>query len=906
MNADSRVKFLAGDIAFESNEAASDRQIYFPLCGTDSQSLKSAITPYLSGDIKIDKHHYLTKPTSREDLRFPVRNFFLCFDTQHIFSLAEPAEGIESKIECGALWHQVTRVDPHHGVQVEVLNFIPVSGETVELMRVRVKNIGTKELRFTPTAVLPIFGRALANKHDHEHVTALLNRIQQLPEGVLVSPTMFFNEEGHKPTQAAFFVYGVDQAGSFPMGSFPTVESFCGAAGSWVRPEAIYKVQKPARLADDQLCGKEAVGALAFAPASLLAGQVREYFLIFGVAKDLVESRKFFGQFDSTIKFTEALTANQDYWKTKAQSVQFESANASQDGWMHWVTLQPIFRRIFGCSFLPDHDYGKGGKGWRDLWQDQLSLILIEPQQVRENLLNNFGGIRIDGTNATIIGSRPGEFIADRNAITRVWMDHGVWPFWTVLLYLQQTGDDDFLLEKTGYFRDPQQSRTFKKDDHWTAAYGSQLKDKKGKKYYGSILEHLLLQPLVQFFNVGEHNLIRLESADWNDGLDMGFARGESAGFTSFYGGNLIALADLLTAFGQRKKLKKIKIAKELLILLDTLGKKKCRYDRIKEKQDLLFKKYFAAVQPEVSGEVVDVAIRDVALDLRTKGEWILEHLRNQEWLKVVSGGEAFHWYNGYYDNRGARVEGKKNDRIWMTLTGQVFAIMSGVATQAQVPEIVRSVNQFLKDPRLGGIRLNSDFGKDHYLELGRAFGFAFGTKENGAFFSHMIVMYAYALYSRGFAREAYAVIQSIYRMAENFTRSRIYPGIPEYFDSLGQGMYHYLTGSASWLVLTQLTQSFGVRGREGDLLLAPQLVREQFDQQGKAAVHCTFAEQRIKVTYFNSKRKDFSEYSIRNVKINGQAVATKVISDRAVLLARSLIASQRQGFPVHILVELN
>jgi len=40
------------------------------------------------------------------------------------------------------------------------------------------------------------------------------------------------------------------------------------------------------------------------------------------------------------------------------------------------VAIQPTLRKIFGCSFLPDFDYGKGGRGWRDLWQDCLGLIL--------------------------------------------------------------------------------------------------------------------------------------------------------------------------------------------------------------------------------------------------------------------------------------------------------------------------------------------------------------------------------------------------------------------------------------------------------------------------------------------------------------------------------------------------
>lgn len=65
-----------------------------------------------------------------------------------------------------------------------------------------------------------------------------------------------------------------------------------------------------------------------------------------------------------------------------------------------------MLRRIYGCSFLPHHDYGKGGRGWRDLWQDCLALLIMEPEQVRKMLIDNFGGVRFDGTNATIIGSK--------------------------------------------------------------------------------------------------------------------------------------------------------------------------------------------------------------------------------------------------------------------------------------------------------------------------------------------------------------------------------------------------------------------------------------------------------------------------------------------------------------------
>ena len=85
---------------------------------------------------------------------------------------------------------------------------------------------------------------------------------------------------------------------------------------------------------------------------------------------------------------------------------------------------------------------------------------------------------------------------------------------------------------------------------------------------------------------------------------------------------------------------------------------------------------------------------------------------------------------------------------------------------------------------------------------MGRMFGFAYGSKENGAVFCHMAVMYAYALLIRGRRAEADRVIDCLIGQSMDFEKARIYPGIPEYFDINGRGMYPYLTGAASWLLL--------------------------------------------------------------------------------------------------------
>ena len=359
----------------------------------------------------------------------------------------------------------------------------------------------------------------------------------------------------------------------------------------------------------------------------------------------------------------------------------------------------------------------------------------------------------------------------------------------------------------------------------WQTEQGTQQKTTSGEVYRGTVLEHLLLQHLTPFFNVGEHNIIRLEGADWNDGLDMARTRGESVAFTALYASNFKQLSELVLAL-EKLGVTEVEIAAELLPLLDTL-REVIDYNSITAKHERL-NAYFESVRHTVSGDKVRVSLIDLANDLRRKAEWMTEHLRAQEW---ITNHDGLSWFNGYYDNDGQRVEGDHANGVRMTLTGQVFTLMGGIATDEQAREIVRAADRYLYEAQMGGYRLNTDFG-EVLLNLGRCFGFAFGHKENGAMFSHMAVMYANALYQRGFVAEGFKVLNELYQHCQNFEVSRLYPGLPEYISARGRGLYPYLTGSASWYLLTLITEVFGVKGTLGDLTLAPKLLAAQFDAQ--------------------------------------------------------------------------
>jgi cellobiose phosphorylase len=906
-------QFIDDKAAFSLPDPDRQSYLYFPL--VNEGGLVAVVTPTLHGDIKAGQNRFLTLPVSAEDLHISraARNFWANVTGYGAWSatgssarqiaqnfVAEDAEQVE--LRAGFLWHQVTRRNPALGLQAEITNFVPsgrgLPAETslVELMRVVLTNVGPEPLTLIPTAAIPIFGRSADRVRDHRHVTSLLHRIYTHPHGVLVRPTLVFDERGHRPNTMAYAVLGAEGNGTPPVAFFPTLETFAGPGGSLDWPQAVVEPELAGLVAGRRLAGNEAMGGLRFRRITLDPGQRWAYLLVLGILDEDTDPEAIMARYGDQARFEAWLTQTKNYWEQKLASLQVDLGETRLNGWLKWVALQPILRRICGNSFLPYHDYGRGGRGWRDLWQDQLALLLMEPGEVRDQLLSNFAGIRLDGSNATIIGDAPGEFRADRNNIPRVWMDHGAWPLLTTQLYVDRSGDLAFLLEEQVYFKDSWIHRAQAVDEAWDPEDGTKLRTSTGSVYRGSVLEHLLVQHLTAFFNVGEHNIIRLEGADWNDGLDMARLRGESAAFSAFYASNLRALSQVVLAL-DRLGLGEVLLFAELLLLLDRLTARDdshsgaaVDYDSVAAKRARLTE-YFAVTEHTILGDRVAVPLHDLSADLAAKADWLYAHLRRQEWLQQ---SEELGWFNGYYDEEGQRLEGEYSEGVRMTLTGQVFALMGGIATGEQARQIVRAADRHLYDPNVGGYRLNTDFGlatERLSMSLGRCFGFAFGHKENGAMFSHMAVMYANALYKRGLVREGFAVLDGIYRHCQDLSLSGIYPGIPEYVEPGGRGMYPYLTGSASWYLLTMLTEVLGIKGRLGDLELEPKLMPEQFDADGRALVSILFAGRKLRVTYHNPDRLPWGMYTIAGVRLGGEEVSCER-QGRAAILPRSAITA--------------
>ena len=859
-------------------------RLYFPMMNT--YGMKCSVTPDLKGDICSSFQNYLTAATVTEELHRNVsgRNFWVHVPGYDPWSAAGNSafqkkdkwsdEADESEVE-GQIGAFVSRrKNSKLGLESEVTVFVPESGDFVELMQVRIKNTSDKEISFIPTSATPIFGRHADNFRDHRQVTTMFQEVFVEEHGVRIKPRIVHDEKGHSVNSTSYAVLGFEEDGGKPEGIWAAMTDFIGEGGSLDNPEAVYKDLPAPVYEHGRADGREAIGAMRYTKKTLKPGETAVYIILHGITDDENDLRQWKEKYGSSAGFDSFLQETLKFWQTTANSVSFDTGKPDFDNWAKWISFQLKCRQIFGNSYLPDFGYGRGGRGWRDLWQDLISIFLIDPAGAREEILNNFMGIRVDGSNATIIGTRPGEFKADRNNIPRTWCDHGAWPVFVVDFYIQQTGDTDILLQEMPYWKDIFSHRSKKKDPVWEESQGFRQLDESGNNYEGSILEHMLLQQLTAFFNVGDHNNLLLEGGDWNDTLDMARDKGESVCFHNFYGGNLSTIASLLEKF-QKNGLKTVSLLAEIVLLLDRLpGGQKVDYNIPAQKQERL-SEYFQKVIHTVSGNKEEVDIADLVRDLREKSDHVADHIRKNEWLETEEGTGFF---NGHYDNNGRAVHGNTEKGVRMDLTSQVMPVMFNMASKQQVKELYSSARKYLGDKEAPGLRLCTEFDEID-LDIGRITGFTYGHKEHGSKWSQQNIMFMYGLYKRGFAQEGLELFEDIYNLSTNSSRSLVFPGITSYFEPGDRGAYAYLTGSSAWLLLTLTTQIFGVDGLYGDLLLHPKLNSSFFDQSGLASISRGFRDLKLTVEFENSQKTSFPGHYIEKITVNGTLYDT--VKDR-------------------------
>jgi cellobiose phosphorylase len=876
--------------------------LYFPLFNI--AGMKCSVTPAFKGDICAGFHEFLSIPQVTEDFHISKasRNFWVFVEGHEPWSTTGTSASSaarkwtdheKAKLEAGFGWFKTVRTNDQLGLEATATAYVPATDDMVEIMMVAVKNIGSKSTEFIPTSVSPIFGRTADNVRDHRQVTSMFNECTIHKHGIIVKARIHHDERGHKPNKMNYAVLACTDKGAAPKDIWSNLKEFIGEGGSLDNPESVVRNLPPPEHGIKE--GVEMISATRFAKTSLKPGETRSFIVIRGISEDRKKFDAWIEKFGTEAKAEKHLSETVAFWNKMSNELCFDTENRDFDNLMRWIAFQPFCRKVYGNSYLPDHDYGRGGRGWRDLWSDLAALFLVDPADTKNEIINGFLGIRLDGTNATIIGTKIGEFVADRNNIARTWCDHGTWPFFILRFYIDQTGDVDILFKEITYWKDQFTHRGKVRDGEWNETQGNQQIDVNGSIYKGTIIEHVLLQQLSAFYHVGKHNNLLLEGADWNDTYDMARDKGESVCFFNWYGHNLKTIAELLEII-DRRGTHEIPLLSEIAVLLDRIpGQTPVNYDSPEDKQ-MRLREYFDKVKHAISGTKSSFKTQAIAADLRHKADFIYAHIRKNEFV-TTKDGEKF--FNGHYDNDSVRVDGDTELGTRMDLTSQVFPTLFGIATDQQVGETYRSVLRYLRNKPTGGLRLCTDF-HEIKLNFGRVTGFVYGWREHGSIWSQMNVMYMYALYARNFVREGWSVFKEMYDLCMKSEQSRVFPNLPSCFHISGKGLSCYLTGSATWLVLAMVSQVFGIRGHLGDLCVNPKLIKEQFGKQGKAAMRFNMHGKRYSLTYVNKNLLDWDKYRIASVSINGTALPRKLSDAPNLVMISKADLLKMSGKPVN------
>jgi cellobiose phosphorylase len=328
-------QFIDSDGSFRVQDPDKTSRLYFPLC--NESGILSSITPDLHGDIKTNQNSFLMLPVTSGDLHNikSSRNFWAHVEGKGAWSLtgvSALSQKDETELEAGFLWHKTIRENKAFGLRSEIINFAPATDDAVEIMLVTLQNTGSATARVTPTAAIPVFARSADNLRDHHHVTTLLNRISLHGAGILVKPTMSFDERGHKVNETIYSVLGVTESGENPAGIFPTVQEFIGEGGNLEAPQAVLENIEPSQKDLSAYQGRSAIAGLRFKTVALAPRQRMRFVLILGVAKKESDIDSWLRKYGTFAKAEEHLKQSKLFWKTKLDTVRFDAGNSNVNG----------------------------------------------------------------------------------------------------------------------------------------------------------------------------------------------------------------------------------------------------------------------------------------------------------------------------------------------------------------------------------------------------------------------------------------------------------------------------------------------------------------------------------------------------------------------------------------------
>ena len=211
---------------------------------------------------------------------------------------------------------------------------------------------------------------------------------------------------------------------------------------------------------------------------------------------------KMLEQYADVKKAKNELKKVKDYWKHTLNTIHVDSPDKSFNYMINgWYLYQTMSSRILARAGFYQVS---GAFGYRDQLQDSMNIVLVNPEQAKDQILTN-----------AFHQFEQGDVLhwwheKNKFGLRSRYKDDYLWLVYAVSRYLEVTNDYSILDEKVPYIIGPELSN-YEHEKGIVFSYS----DKKD-----SLLEHCLKSLQLSMNSLGSHGLPLIGGGDWNDGMN--------------------------------------------------------------------------------------------------------------------------------------------------------------------------------------------------------------------------------------------------------------------------------------------------------------------------------------------------------------------------------------------------
>jgi len=492
-------------------------------------------------------------------------------------------------------------------------------------------------------------------------------------------------------------------------------------------------------------------------PVSVEKGKEVAIVFKLGAASNTKEAEILINRYKSIDSAKLALEEVRSYWQQTLSIVQIETQDVALNTLANgWLVYQMLSSRLWGRSGF----YQSGGAfGFRDQLQDVMALVYSEPALVRAHVLLCAEHQFIEGDVQHWWHPPTGRGVRTHCSDDYLWL-----PLATCR-YISITGDTG-ILEEMRPFIEGQQLKAGEESSYDKPRQSSEV---------ASLYDHCV-RSILYSFHRGEHGLPLMGSGDWNDGMNMvgKEGKGESVWLGFFLYTVLMQFGDLATQHEDHK--------------FSALCLKK-------------------------------------AYELQT-------HLEENAW----DGS----WYNRAWFDDGKPLGSSTNVECKIDSLAQSWSVLSGAGEIERTRQAMDSVDEFLVKREHGLIQLLDPPFDTSTLEPGYIKGYVPGVRENGGQYTHAAIWTAMAFARLGDTSRAWELctminpiehsstpeLIDVYQVEPYVMAADIYSSPPH----AGRGGWTWYTGSASWMYRFILESLLGFTISNNTLQMLPLLPPEWKD----------------------------------------------------------------------------